>query len=105
MTKPFNEAFLWKGTLQRANYPSPAMKPPMDIPGVNPLTGKPHPTNDALHDEQCLSAYVMSQNYWAGERERRKAYREKNAGPPPPYPPREPEERIYTKICRFASTE
>jgi hypothetical protein len=101
LTKPFNEAFLWKGKIQRARYPNPTLKNSMDIPGANPLTGKPYPTNDTLHDEQCASAYVMSQNYWTSERQRRQSYREKHAGPPPPMPPREPEERIYTKICTF----
>ena len=101
LTKPFNEAFLWKGKIQRAHYPKPIPKPQMDLPGVNPLTGKPYPTNDTLHDEQCLSAHEISQNYWASERQRRHAYREKHAGPPPPPEPREPEERIYTKICQF----
>lgn len=89
MLKPFNEAFLWKGKIQRANYPNPTPKPPMDLPRINTVTGKPYPTKNSLHDEQCLSAYAISQNYWAGERQRRQAYREKYAGPPS----REPEER------------
>jgi hypothetical protein len=55
----------------------------MDLPRINSLSGRPYPTKNSLHDEQCLSAYEMSKNYWAGERLRRKAYREKNAGPPP----------------------
>lgn len=104
LTKPFNEAFLWKGTIQRAGYPNPTLKNSMDIPGANPLTGKPYPTNDTLHDEQCLSAHDISQNYWASERQRRQAYREKHAGPPPLIPPRQLEERIYTKICKFRET-
>jgi len=105
LTKPFNEAFLWKGTLQRTRYPTPSTKLQMNIPGANSLTGKPRPINDRLHDEQCLSAHLISQNYWASERQRRQAYREKHAGPPPPSPPREPEERIYTKICRWRNSE
>jgi hypothetical protein len=101
LTKPFNEDFLWKGTIQRARYPNPTLKNSMCIPGANSLTGKPYPTNDRLHDEQCLSAHLISQNYWASERSRREEYRAKHAGPPPSPPPREPEERIYTKICKF----
>jgi hypothetical protein len=69
----------------------------MDLPRINSLSGKPYPTKNSLHDEQCLSAYHISQNYWASERLRRKAYRDNNAGPPP----KEPDERIFTKICRI----
>ena len=98
MLKPFNEAFLWKGKIQRANYPSPTQKPPMDLPRINTVTGKPYPTKNTLHDEQCLSAYVISQNYWASERLRRKAYRENNAGPPPK------KEMNYPSFCSTCST-
>lgn len=76
-TKPFNEDFLWKGKLQRAEYASPAPKAPMNLPKVNTHTGKPYPTKYSLHDEQCLSGYEISKNYWAAEMKRRQAYREK----------------------------
>ena len=76
LTKPFNEDFLWKGKLQRAQYPPAPQKARMILPKYNTLTGKPYPTKYSLHDEQCLSAYEISKNYWAGERKRRQVYRE-----------------------------
>lgn len=78
LTKPFNEDFLWKGKMQRAH--PPPTQPPMYLPKVNALTGKPYPTRYSLHDEQCLSAYKISMDYWAGERKRRQAYRDQFRG-------------------------
>ena len=80
ITKAFNEKLLWKGTLQRAEYPTPVRKSPMNLPKYNPLTGNPHPTNDRLHDEHCASAHKMSQEYWAAEKIRREMYREHYRG-------------------------
>jgi len=77
-TKPFNEDFLWKGKLQRAEYASPVPKAPMNLPKINTHTGKPYPTKYSLHDEQCLSGYEISKKYWTAEMKRREAYREKN---------------------------
>jgi len=73
-TKPLNEEFLWKGAIQRANYP-PFQLPPMDLPKYNTLTGKAHPINNTIFDEICAKSAEMSRDYWAGERLRREAYR------------------------------
>jgi hypothetical protein len=50
----------------------------MDLPKINSLTGKPYPTKDSIHDEVCKRGYVISCQYWEGERKRREAYREKH---------------------------
>ena len=74
-TKPFNEHALWRGKIQKANYPKPTEREPMDLPKYNTLTGKSSPTNDRLHDEICQKTVAMSREYWFGERLRREAYR------------------------------
>jgi hypothetical protein len=76
-TKAFNEDFLWKGAIQSANWPAPVQREPMDLPKINRLTGKPHPTNDMIFDEICEKTAAMSSQYWFGERLRRAAYRER----------------------------
>lgn len=76
-TKALNDEFLWKGTIQRANYPS-IQQPPMVLPKINSLTGKPYPTNDTIHDEICRKTHEMSCQYWEGEKKRRHAYREQH---------------------------
>jgi hypothetical protein len=78
-TKAFNEHMLWKGTIQRANYPV-LQQPPMDLPKFNTLTGKPHPSNDRIFDEICEKTTAMSREYWLGERLRREAYRAQFTG-------------------------
>jgi hypothetical protein len=63
MTKPLNEYLLWKGTIQRANYPKPIMKPDMILPKINGLTGKVM-NQPNLHEMMNASYAVMSRAYW-----------------------------------------
>ena len=96
-TKALNEDFLWKGTIQRANYRT-MQQPPMDLPKINSLTGKPYPTNDRIHDELCHKTHEMSCQYWEGEKKRRQAYREKHTIH---VDPMTNEERIFNKIWKL----
>jgi hypothetical protein len=63
MTKPRNVHLLWKGTIQRANYPKPEMKPDMILPEINTLTGKVM-NQENLHELMNASYAVMSKRYW-----------------------------------------
>lgn len=74
MTRPFNEHRLWKGQIQLANYPPPVWQPPMILPQVNSLTGKPISTID-IHTEMNRSYATYSQKYWQGVEQRKRAYR------------------------------
>ena len=76
-TNAFNEDFLWKGAIQRANWPAPVQQPPMNLPKINSLTGKPYATNNRVFDEICEKTAAISRQYWFGERARRAAYRER----------------------------
>jgi hypothetical protein len=63
MTKPLNPDLLWKGAIQRANYPKPVLKPNMILPEINALTGKVmNPPN--YHEMMNASYAVMSKAYW-----------------------------------------
>lgn len=93
--RALNEDFLWKGAIQRANYPPPYRRDDMDLPKINSLTGKPHPTNDSIHDEVCKRSFAISCEYWEGERKRREAYREKH---------RIIDKRAAVDYCLYAST-
>jgi hypothetical protein len=78
MTRPFNEHLLWKGKIQRANYPKPARKPPMILPEINSLTG--HIINPPdIHGEMNAAYATYSQQYWLGVEKRKMAYRERMA--------------------------
>ena len=96
-TKAFNEDFLWKGTIQRANYRT-MQQPPMVLPKINSLTGIPYPTKDTIHDEICRKTHEMSCQYWEGEKKRRQAYREKHTIQ---VDPMTNEERIFSKIWKL----
>lgn len=75
MTRPFNEHLLWKGKIQRANYPKPVQKPPMILPEINSLTGRV--MNPPDYDKEMNEAYATySRQYWLGVEERKRAYRE-----------------------------
>ena len=60
MTKPLNEHLLWKGAIQRANYPKPVLKPNMILPEINTLTGRVM-NQENIND---LSYAIISKNYW-----------------------------------------
>jgi len=63
MTKPFNEHLLWKGAIQRANYPKAVLKPNMILPEINTLTGKV--MNQPNYHEMMNASYaVLSKTYW-----------------------------------------
>jgi hypothetical protein len=74
MTRPLNEDLLWKGQIQLANYPPPLWQPPMNLPRINSLTGKPIFILD-IHTEMNRSYAAYSQKYWQGVEERKRAYR------------------------------
>jgi hypothetical protein len=74
MTRPFNEHLLWKGTLQKANYPKSIAKPPMILPEINPLTGKEmNPPN--IHKDMNILYAQYSRAYWHGVNQRKYLYR------------------------------
>jgi hypothetical protein len=75
MTQPFNEDLLWKGKMQLANYPPPMLQPPMNLPQVNSLTGKPIFILD-INTELNRSYATYSQKYWQGVEHRKRLYRE-----------------------------
>lgn len=65
MTRPFNEHLLWKGKIQKANYPTPSRKAPMILPEINWLTG--HVMNPPNINREMNVAYARySQEYWQG---------------------------------------
>ena len=70
LTKPLNEHLLWKGAIQRANYPAPVEKPPIY---VNTKRNYHYLTNHYM----AKKTIEMSRQYWEGEKLRRKAYRER----------------------------
>ena len=78
MTRPFNEHLLWKGKIQKANYPKPAQKPPMILPEINSLTGKVMNPPD-LNAEMNVSYARYSQAYWSDVEERKRIYRLMNS--------------------------
>lgn len=78
LTRPFNEHILWKGQIQKANYPNPltqTQKPPMILPEINSLTGKVMNPYD-IHRDMNISYAIYSQAYWAGVEERKRKYRQ-----------------------------
>lgn len=79
ITKALNEEFLWKGKLQQNKHTTLQYnRPPMILPKINSLTGKPYPTKDTIHDEICMGSYEISCKYWEGLKHRMDAYRKKN---------------------------
>jgi hypothetical protein len=65
---------LWIAQLRK--YESKTKKqPPMVLPRVNSLTGHYVPVGPSIHDELNYSYSQYSKSYWAGVRERQKAYR------------------------------
>jgi len=81
LTKPFNEHILWKGAIQKANYPKPITKPTMILPQINWLTGHPIPHNPSISQQMLINYESYSNTYWKGVRERAEAYRNKNRSP------------------------
>jgi len=69
MTRPKNERLLWKGAIQRANYPRPIPKPDMILPQINALTGNVMNPPD-IHAEMNASYAVFSKRYWDGVKSR-----------------------------------
>ena len=76
--RPFNEEMLWKGKIQKANYPeaTPKPKPPMDLPKINTIVGGTikdprKPIWEGIND----SYKSYSSDYWAGVRVRNLIYR------------------------------
>jgi hypothetical protein len=74
MTYPFNEHLLWKGKIQKANYPKSIAKPRMILPEINWLTGKVMNPPD-IHEEINEAYRLYSQKYWLGVEERKRIYR------------------------------
>lgn len=74
MTRPFNEHLLWKGTIQKSNYPKSVVKPPMVLPEINSLSGKEmNPPN--IHAHMNRSYVQYSGAYWHGVNQRKYLYR------------------------------
>ncbi len=75
ITKPLNEHMLWKGKIQEANYTKPLVKPPMKLPEINSLTGKPKKQD--IHSEINRNYAIYSMNYWFGVKQRAALYRQR----------------------------
>ena len=76
LTKPLNENLLWKGEIQKANYPPPVCKPDMRcFTKINSLTGTiikgQEPIYKDLQKKQNFDSYL----YWLGVEERKQIYR------------------------------
>ena len=75
--RPFNEEMLWKGKIQKANYPEKNPKPPMDLPKINTIVGgtikdpRAPPIWEGIND----SYRSYSNDYWAGVKVRNLIYR------------------------------
>jgi hypothetical protein len=77
LTRPFNEEYLWKGTIQIANYPEPSTKRPMILPIINLLTG--YVTDPRIKPDDMSKSYsIYSQKYWSDVEKRKRIYRENN---------------------------
>ena len=77
MTRPLNEHFLWKGAIQRANYPKSVAKPDMILPKICSLTGREINPPD-LHSEMNRAYAQYSYQYWLGVELRKQLYRDRN---------------------------
>ena len=74
--KAFNEHILWKGQIQKANYSSFVIQPPMVLPFINPLTGRHVPPSRPTIAEEIESRYKLkSEAYWDGVKARQRQYR------------------------------
>lgn len=62
----------WKSNLRK--YKSCYTQPPMILPKVNSLTGRYMPVGPSIHDELNYRYSQYSKSYWAGVKERQKAY-------------------------------
>jgi len=63
MQKPFNEHLLWKGAIQRSNYPIPIRKPKMILPKINTIIGGTYDDEDIWED--ITKRYdIYSKKYW-----------------------------------------
>ena len=74
--RPFNEEMLWKGKIQRAQYPAATPKPSMDLPRINTIVGGTikdyrKPIWEGIND----SYKSYSKDYWAGVKVRNLVYR------------------------------
>ena len=78
LTKPFNEHLLWKGEIQKSNYPKPICKPDFVVENTNWLTGVVIDRGVVWRDiRKRYDAY--SHSYWQGVNERKLRYRLENA--------------------------
>ena len=74
MSRPFMENILWEGKIPKAKYPKPTLKPQMNLPLINKLTGKV--MNPGFKPGDLNKSYSKySQQYWAGVEERKIKYR------------------------------
>ena len=75
-TKPLNEQCLWKGEIQKANYPKPVCKPDMvGFTKINSLTGTIMRGQEPLDKELTKKFEFESYLYWLGVEERKRLYR------------------------------
>jgi len=79
LTKPFNKDLLWKSSIERANYPKPVRKPPMDLDQVCSLTGYRTKEMMNIYKKVDWSYKLYSKNYWEGVEIRKAVYRLKNS--------------------------
>ena len=70
----FDEVHWWKTQL-RTYKSKEKRQPPMVLPKVNSLTGRYVPVGPSIHDELNFRYSQYSKAYWAGVKERQKAYR------------------------------
>ena len=84
MTKPFNAHTLWKGAIQKAAYPAPVKKPPMDLLQLTYHGGQEFILGaewTRIKERYCdpdglpKSYAVNSRDYWSKVEERKRLYR------------------------------
>jgi len=80
MQKPFNEHLLWKGTIQRSNYPIPIRKPNMILPKINTLIGGTYDNEDIWENITKGYDVVYSKPYWERIKKIHTEYRNSSTG-------------------------
>lgn len=78
LTKPLNEHLLWRGDIQKANYPAPVCKPDMvGFTQINSLTGTIIKGQEPIYKGLAEKPAFESSLYWQGVNERKRLYRQR----------------------------
>jgi len=75
LLKAFDESRLWRGRIQRSEWPVPGQKPPMTLPRIRTTLGGCSPPTEPIWDEITRSYANQSKKYWEGAKKRAAEYR------------------------------